>query len=248
MSEPKWDRSLEPRPGDLVSEWRNSVWKALQGTHKCTSFSGGKQEHAYWGFNSRGDVGYVACLRCGWQPPTEIPPSKLVNPELQIVEHPLPEGVKPLAVFPTPGFDPLRDRSQDDKQPSIQDIENRSSEHTIQIQIPWPEDYQMPGEQAARILGDILPGLLSQFLRKNRSYQLSSENLAEMLGAKGQWGDLFRKIMVTKSALWDGKGGYLLTADKLIDDAYEESVEERLEDIVGHALLAIDMLRQGNRG
>lgn len=246
MIEINWDKNMEPLPGDYVGEWRKKVKEATNGTFSCTFTD---DPHAYWGFNNRTEVGFVLCLRCGFDPKRDLRRSALVNPENKIVEHPLPKGVEPMVEFPVPGFDPLRDRSQDDKSPSVQDVENSLADaQSIQIKIPWPEDYKMPGEQAARILGDILPGLLNHFLRKNQGYQLSGENLAEILGAKGQWGDLFRKVMVTKAVLWDGQEALILRSQVDMEGVETESVEERLEDIVGHALLAIDMLRQGNRG
>lgn len=97
-----------------------------------------------------------------------------------------------------------------------------------------------PGDltpQAERIFRQVAPKALELFARKSKGYELAAGNLAEELGVKGQWGDIYRKVMKLKGPLWEGKV-----------DTYEhesfETEEEVLEDLLGHVLLALDMLRK----
>jgi uncharacterized protein YcaQ len=58
---------------------------------------------------------------------------------------------------------------------------------------------------------------------------------ADELGLAGQWGDLHRKVKKLKAPLWEG--------DK--DRLTRETPRQVLYDIIGHALLAIDMIDRG---
>lgn len=62
---------------------------------------------------------------------------------------------------------------------------------------------------------------------------------ADTLGLAGQWGDLHRKVMKLKRSLWNGEGDEYLT---------RETTEEILQDIIGHSLLALEMLSRGFEG
>lgn len=58
---------------------------------------------------------------------------------------------------------------------------------------------------------------------------------ADVLGLAGQWGDLHRKIMKLKRAMWSGEEGYLT----------REAEGDILRDIIGHSLLALEMYSRG---
>lgn len=58
---------------------------------------------------------------------------------------------------------------------------------------------------------------------------------ADVLGLAGQWGDLHRKIMKLKRAMWSGEDGYLT----------REAEGDILRDIIGHSLLALEMYSRG---
>lgn len=61
---------------------------------------------------------------------------------------------------------------------------------------------------------------------------------ADALGIAGQWGDLHRKVMKLKPSLWSG-GTSRLT---------RESETDILNDIIGHSLLALEMIERGMDG
>ena len=68
------------------------------------------------------------------------------------------------------------------------------------------------------------------FEQKNKDY---GDDNANILGPKGQFADIWRKIGKLKRAMWDGQS---LTG---------EQPEEILMDLIGHCFLTIDMLREG---
>lgn len=63
-------------------------------------------------------------------------------------------------------------------------------------------------------------------------------NAADALGLAGQWGDLHRKVMKLKRSLWEGRG----------DTLTRESETDILRDIIGHCLLALDMIARDMDG
>jgi hypothetical protein len=92
-----------------------------------------------------------------------------------------------------------------------------------------------PTDQASQVLIDILPKLIENFLRKNADYASSGDfNTSELLGSKGQFAELWRKIGKLKGAMWDGK--------KLV----HEQTDEILEDLGGHVLLALLFIKEQN--
>jgi hypothetical protein len=88
------------------------------------------------------------------------------------------------------------------------------------------EPDQFATDQAEKIFKEILPAVLERFVRKNADYG----GTAHFLGAKGQFADINPKFWKLKRALWDG--------EKLVG----ESVEEILEDLIGHCLLSLYFL------
>lgn len=85
-------------------------------------------------------------------------------------------------------------------------------------------------EQLRRILVNELPFVIGHFARKNKQY---GEN-AGVLGVRGQFADIWRKIGLLKTAMWDGEPERLQFED----------VTEVIWDLIGHLLLTLDMLQQ----
>ena len=84
-----------------------------------------------------------------------------------------------------------------------------------------------PNSQSAKVLMEILPGVLELFLQKNRDYGDGTMDEALKLGPKAQFVDMWRKIKKLKRALWDG--------EKLEN----ESAGEIVMDFIGHGFLVL---------
>lgn len=82
-------------------------------------------------------------------------------------------------------------------------------------------------EQGRAVAGIIINALI-KFLEKNNGYG----NTGYVLGAKGQYADMNRKMGKLKHTLWDG------------NEAVGESIEEMLQDLIGHAGLTIDYIKK----
>lgn len=83
---------------------------------------------------------------------------------------------------------------------------------------------------ARRIVKDHLPRALHAFLVKNADYADDEFHTADMLGARGQFAELWRKVGKLKGPMWD---------DKKLNC---EQAEEIIGDMIGHCLLALDFL------
>lgn len=80
---------------------------------------------------------------------------------------------------------------------------------------------------------DILTEAGDLFKRRNQDYRdADGFEPSEVLGIKGQFAEIWRKVWKLKNALWDGR------------EMAGEKAEEILLDLIGHACLAIDMLRR----
>jgi hypothetical protein len=108
------------------------------------------------------------------------------------------------------------------------------------------EIQRIPEEPPVDILGDEdlpdLPDAYIQLIREAlerfaEGYAEYGPGAADDEGLAGQWGDMKRKIMKLRAVFWTGQG--LLT---------RETPEEVLQDIIGHALLALEMLDRGFEG
>lgn len=112
-----------------------------------------------------------------------------------------------------------------------EDEKAEAIEYEFTINLP-PELTAM----AQFICEEILPEYLTYFVRKNIQYnQSDGQNVAEELGAAGQWGDIRRKVAMLKAPLWEHR-----------TEPYEfDSVEELLRDLFGHTLLAAYFVRMG---
>jgi hypothetical protein len=93
----------------------------------------------------------------------------------------------------------------------------------------FPEFYGLP-ERFSEVLGTALEA----FAEGYREY---GPGAADELGLAGQWGDLHRKVGKLKRSLWQGN-----------QNLTREDESAILNDIVGHCLLALDMLRRGFEG
>lgn len=83
------------------------------------------------------------------------------------------------------------------------------------------------GAQLQSIVLEELPEWFVLFAQKNAEY---GEN-AQVLGDKGQFADMWRKMGKLKTALWDGH------EDRLVS----EGVDEILRDLIGHCFLTLQM-------
>lgn len=90
-----------------------------------------------------------------------------------------------------------------------------------------PEDASAQAVRVTRIAMEAL----QVFLEKNRGYG----NTAYVLGARGQYADMNRKMGKLKHTLWDG------------NEPVGEDIETMLMDMVGHTLLTIDFLREDQK-
>jgi hypothetical protein len=70
------------------------------------------------------------------------------------------------------------------------------------------------------------------------AYAEYGDSSKDTTGLAGQWADLYRKIMKLKAPLWAGEEGRLT----------RESESTVLFDLIGHALLALKMIQDGDRG
>jgi hypothetical protein len=71
---------------------------------------------------------------------------------------------------------------------------------------------------------------LDRFEAKSREY---GEGSFFFLGTKGQFSDIYRKIIKLKTALWDGKPEQLTS----------EGVEEVIHDLIGHLFMTLQCMR-----
>jgi hypothetical protein len=87
-----------------------------------------------------------------------------------------------------------------------------------------------------RIVDRLIPEFISHQQQKAKDYNGSLPGFpdgfenADVLGVKGQFAEIWRKIWKLKKGMWDG--------EQLVN----EGVREILMDLIGHCFLAIDML------
>lgn len=107
-----------------------------------------------------------------------------------------------------------------------------ASEDAIHISYTlWGDE----SEELREIVAGHLPAWAELFARKNSEYQDGSGG-AFTLGERGQFSDMYRKMIKLKAALWDGNESQLTT----------EGVEEILMDLIGHCFLTLEMRRRAN--
>ena len=87
-----------------------------------------------------------------------------------------------------------------------------------------------------RIIDQLVPEWIDHQSRKAIDYNSRKAESgmdfepAEVLGVKGQFAEVWRKIWKLKKAMWDG------------EELLQEQPREILLDLIGHCFLAIDML------
>lgn len=85
-------------------------------------------------------------------------------------------------------------------------------------------------KDSERIIGSLLQEWRDLFLKKNADYEAGGFENHRVLGIKGQFADIWRKIAKLKAALWDGK------------ELTQEPPREVLMDLIGHCFLTIAMI------
>ncbi len=98
---------------------------------------------------------------------------------------------------------------------------------------PWslciPDFGNSPADE---IIARHLPGMVEMFRQKSRDYQTDSFGTHEVLGAKGQFAELWRKMGKLKRSMWDDQPMQF------------ENTEEILFDLFGHIMLAVDLVKR----
>jgi hypothetical protein len=89
--------------------------------------------------------------------------------------------------------------------------------------------------QFKRILSNILPDVIERFSSKNKEY---GDNATHDLGVAAQFVDIYRKVIKLRRALWDGEPEVLVS----------EPVDEVIDDLIAHLLLAKDELAESHHG
>jgi len=90
-----------------------------------------------------------------------------------------------------------------------------------------PDDSQ----QLRDIIEHLVPEWALLFARKNAEYGGGDDGNASVLGIKGQYADIWRKMSKLKRAMWD-------------DEKLEfEKTEEVISDLIGHLFLTLQMMR-----
>lgn len=102
----------------------------------------------------------------------------------------------------------------------------QGSEDAMHVAITiWPTE----SAELTRIMTVHMPAWAELFAQKNAEY---GDN-AHVLGTKGQFADIWRKIGKLKTALWDDQPERLTS----------ESAEEVILDLIGHLFLTLNLLR-----
>ncbi|QSL67826.1 hypothetical protein [Nocardia phage P3.1] len=92
-----------------------------------------------------------------------------------------------------------------------------------------------PSDDAAMIMRELVPDWLRQFGGKNKDYADGGEDTfhtADLLGARGQFADMWRKMGKLYRALWKGQ------------EMRGEKSDEMVMDLIGHCFLTLRYLLQ----
>jgi hypothetical protein len=93
------------------------------------------------------------------------------------------------------------------------------------VEVRYPID-AIATEQARVIMENLVPQWAEEFLEKNRKYKAVDNSL----GAKGVFPDIYRKVGILKSRMWDG------------EQSVGEGTTEVIRDLIGHLFLMAYML------
>lgn len=91
-------------------------------------------------------------------------------------------------------------------------------------------DEDFPTEQATDIFTRLIPEWSEKFLEANRQYK----DVGNALGSKGVFPDVWRKVNVLRSTVWEG------------EPAGRESPREIMFDLIGHLFLMVHMCDEEN--
>lgn len=100
-----------------------------------------------------------------------------------------------------------------------------------------PLSVQMPSEVTG-LPQEFVSLATAALCRFAEGYAEYGPGAADALGLAGQWGDLHRKVAKLKRSMWEGEPAHLT----------RESEADILNDIIGHCLLALDMLGREMEG
>ena len=112
----------------------------------------------------------------------------------------------------------------------LRQYEQDSAGKTTQIVITIDNP---PSEDATLIMRELVPDWLRQFGWKNKDYATEGEgafHTADLLGARGQFADMWRKMGKLYRALWEGR------------EMKAEKPEEMVTDLIGHCFLTLNYL------
>jgi hypothetical protein len=84
------------------------------------------------------------------------------------------------------------------------------------------------------IVSKLLPEIATMLLEKARDYDAGSTYNHRVLGLPGQFADIWRKVAKLKKGMWEGQ------------DLAGEPLRVVLQDMIGHCLLAIELIDSGN--
>lgn len=150
--------------------------------------------------------------------PNYIDPAHLQSIEIPGTEYYQMDDPKPL---PQTEFRVMR-RYENDS------VTGKTSSIVITIDNP-------PSDDAAFIMRELVPDWLRQFGGKNKDYADGGEDTfhtADLLGARGQFADMWRKMGKLYRALWKGQ------------EMRGEKSDEMVMDLIGHCFLTLRYLLQ----
>jgi muconolactone delta-isomerase len=102
----------------------------------------------------------------------------------------------------------------------------------VKIEIRQIDEGVWVPKHVQAILSSVAPEALERFIARSIDY---GDNHAE-LGGRGQFADIWRKVGKLKRAMWDGVN---MTG---------EQPEEIVQDLIGHCLLTLLLLREEGTG
>jgi hypothetical protein len=114
--------------------------------------------------------------------------------------------------------------------------DQRKDIERLNERLDWSESLRT--ELDERLPSDFVTLLDMAVDRFAAGYKEYGAGAADSLGLAGQWGDLHRKVNKLRRAFWEGDESYLV----------REDADEILFDIIGHALLALEMRMRNMEG
>lgn len=113
--------------------------------------------------------------------------------------------------------------------PNYGSLDHEPDIPTLQIRVGIPTR-----ERTMRILRGPATGALLEFMRMQQSYR----DTDEALGAQGQFAEIFHDTAKLKRMIWDRSNPQSVAVGE---------VQETLMSLIGHALLAMDNMDEGNK-